>query len=62
MAKEKLKTTATKLSVAAYLDGIKDPLQKRDAKKLTKICRAVSNKRAPMWGAARISSASGTWT
>jgi len=50
MAKAKNKTTASKKSVTAFLDGIKDPHKKRDAKQIAKMLRRISGKRATMWG------------
>lgn len=44
------KTRATKLSVAAYLDGIKDPVRRKDCKTLATIMKRVTGCKAVLWG------------
>jgi hypothetical protein len=45
-----LKTTKNNASVKAFIDGIEDENKRRDAKKIAKIMREVTGKRASMWG------------
>jgi hypothetical protein len=48
MAEPKTKPTAA--SVAAFIAGIKDPGQRRDAGALVKLMRGVTRKQPKMWG------------
>lgn len=45
-----LKTKKNKKSVAAFLDSIIDPLEKRDAKEIAKLMRAATKDAGSMWG------------
>jgi hypothetical protein len=45
-----IKTKPTKASVAAFLNGIKDPVQRRDAKVVASLMRSVTRTRPEMWG------------
>ncbi|MDH3430467.1 MAG: DUF1801 domain-containing protein [Gammaproteobacteria bacterium] len=44
------KTKATKASVSAFLNAIKDTRQRADAKKVAAMMRKATGKRARMWG------------
>jgi hypothetical protein len=46
------KTKETQASAATYLNGIKDPLQKRDSKQLARLIQEVTKQRPRMWGSA----------
>ena len=46
------KTQRTKASVAAFLNNIEDPDQRRDAKAVHKLMRAVTGEKGAMWGTA----------
>lgn len=50
MAKAKLKTQVTKLSVAAFINAIEDDDRPRDCKAIAKLLKDVSGKRPTMWG------------
>ena len=52
MATAKNKTQATKASVSAYLAGIKDPVQRKDSKTLSKLLQEVTRQKPVMWGSA----------
>lgn len=45
-----LKTRQTGASVKAFLDAIEDPVKRADARKLAKMMRAATGRRARMWG------------
>lgn len=47
-----LKTHRTKASVAAFLKGIQDPEQRKDAKALAALIRKVTGETPAMWGTA----------
>lgn len=49
-----LKTQKTKASVAAFLDAIKDPQQRADAKVLHKLFLVATGEKPAMWGTAII--------
>ena len=44
------KTTPTGASVAAFLNGVEDPQQRKDAKTLAKLMAEVSGEKSMMWG------------
>jgi hypothetical protein len=44
------KTKPTKLSVAAFIDAIKDQSQRADAKALVKLMQSASGEKPKMWG------------
>jgi len=44
------KTKATKLSVAAFIDAITDPLRRADAKTLVKMMQKAAGEKPKMWG------------
>ena len=46
----KLKTTKNKASVAKFLNNVKDPERKKDAKELFKIMKEVTKEKPVMWG------------
>lgn len=46
-----LKTQPTKSSVKVFLDSIEDDAKRKDAKRLAKMMREVTEQRAKMWGA-----------
>lgn len=46
------KTTATKESVATFLDAIKDPQKRADAKALCKLMTSATGTKAVLWGTA----------
>jgi hypothetical protein len=45
-----LKTKKNRASVAAYLDAIADPDQRKDAKTVAKLMREVTGEKPAMWG------------
>lgn len=50
MAKNQNKTIKTKESVSAFLNGLEDPEQKKDAKAILKLMKEVTGARPSMWG------------
>jgi len=44
------KTKSTKLSVAAFIDAIKDPARRADAKVLIKLMQSATGEKPRMWG------------
>jgi uncharacterized protein DUF1801 len=44
------KTKPTKLSVAAFIDAIKDPARRADAKALLKLMQSAAGEKPAMWG------------
>jgi hypothetical protein len=44
------KTQPTKLSVAAFIDGLTDETKKADAKALVKLMQGVTGEKPAMWG------------
>jgi hypothetical protein len=44
------KTKPTKLSVAAFIDALTDPVRRADAKELTKLMQNAFGERPRMWG------------
>ena len=44
------KTKPTKLSVAAFIDALTDPVRRADAKALTKLMQNASGEKPRMWG------------
>jgi hypothetical protein len=48
------KTKPTKLSVAAFVDGVTDQTRRADAKALVKLMQSASGEKPKMWGAAII--------
>ena len=44
------KTQATKLSVAAFIDGLADETRKADAKVLVKLMQGATGEKPAMWG------------
>jgi uncharacterized protein DUF1801 len=44
------KTQPTKLSVAAFIDGLTDQTRKADAKALVKLMRGATGEKPTMWG------------
>jgi hypothetical protein len=48
------KTKPTKLSVTAYIDAIKDPTRRADAKALVKLMQDAAGEKPKMWGPAII--------
>ncbi len=50
MAKYELKTKVNKASVAAFLNSVKDPEQRKDAKEIDKIMRQITGQKPKMWG------------
>jgi len=44
------KTKPTRLSVAAFVNGIENPDKRRDAKKVSAMMRKATGSRARMWG------------
>src|SRR5215813_8972470 len=44
------KTKPTKLSVAAFVDGLTDPTKRADAKALVKLMRSATGEKPKMWG------------
>ena len=44
------KTQPTKLSVAAFIDGLTDQTRKADAKALVKLMQRATGEKATMWG------------
>jgi len=44
------KTKSTKLSVAAFIDAIKDPARRADAKVLVKLMQSATGEKPRMWG------------
>jgi hypothetical protein len=45
-----LKTKETKASVATFLAGVEDPGKRADCRRIAKIMREATGKRAKMWG------------
>src|SRR3989344_5594212 len=45
-----IKTRPTKVSVAKYLESIKDEKQRRDSKKIVALMEAVTKAKPVMWG------------
>ena len=56
------KTQKTKASVAAFLAAIKDPDQRKDAKKLAALFRKVTGKSGAMWGTSIVGYGDTTYT
>jgi hypothetical protein len=66
-----LKTKETKASVASFLAGVEDPEKRADCRKIAKLMREATGKRAKMWGSSIVgygrydytykSGRSGTW-
>jgi hypothetical protein len=50
MAKAKNKTTANKLSVSTFLNGIEDNQKRKDAKAIAKLMKEVTGENPVMWG------------
>lgn len=50
MAKQELKTKKTKQSVSAFLNSVKHPERKRDAKKVLALMKAITKEKPTMWG------------
>ena len=50
MAKAKLKTTETKVSVTAFIKDVEDDAQRADCRRLMKMMRAATGKAPKMWG------------
>jgi hypothetical protein len=50
MAQAKLKTKKNKKSVAAFLNGVKNPIRKRDAKTMLAMMKAITKQKPTMWG------------
>lgn len=44
------KTKPTKLSVAAFIDALTDPIRRADAKALVKLLQSVAGEEPKMWG------------
>src|SRR5215813_6018339 len=44
------KTKPTKLSVAAFVDGLTDPTKRADAKALVKLMESAAGEKPKMWG------------
>jgi hypothetical protein len=44
------KTKPTKLSVAAFIDGIPDQTRRADAKAIVKLMRSATGEAPKMWG------------
>jgi len=44
------KTKPTKLSVAAFVDGLTDPTKRADAKALVKLMQSAAGEKPKMWG------------
>jgi hypothetical protein len=44
------KTKPTKLSVAAFIDALTDPVRRADAKALTKLMQNAFGEKPRMWG------------
>jgi len=44
------KTKPTKLSVAAFIDGLSDPVRRADAKTLLKLMQSAAGEKPKMWG------------
>ena len=44
------KTQPTKLSVAAFIDGLTDQTRKADAKALVKLMQSATDEKPTMWG------------
>src|SRR5215467_6356845 len=44
------KTKPTKLSVAAFVDGLTDPTRRADAKALIKLMQSAAGEKPKMWG------------
>src|SRR5271167_4210803 len=44
------KTRPTKLSVAAFIDTLKDPARRADAKALVKLMQSAAGEKPKMWG------------
>jgi len=47
-------TKPTKLSVAAFIDGLTDPTRRADAKALVKVMQSAAGEKPRMWGASII--------
>ena len=50
MAKAKNKTTANKLSLSTFLNGIEDNQKRKDAKAIAKLMKEVTGENPVMWG------------
>jgi hypothetical protein len=48
--KADIKTKPTKLSVAAFIDGIADESRRADAKAIVKLMQSATGEKAKMWG------------
>ena len=48
--KADIKTKLTKLSVAAFIDGIADPARRADAKAVVKLMQSATGEKPKMWG------------
>lgn len=44
------KTKPTKLSVAAFIDAVTDPIKRADAKTLVKLMQSAAGEKPKMWG------------
>jgi hypothetical protein len=44
------KTKPTKLSVAAFIDGLQEPTRRADAKALVKLMQSAAGEKPKMWG------------
>ena len=44
------KTKPTKISVAAFIDALADPIRRADAKALVKLLQSVAGEKPKMWG------------
>jgi hypothetical protein len=44
------KTKPTKISVAAFIDALADPIRRADAKALVKLMQSVAGEKPKMWG------------
>ncbi len=44
------KTKPTKISVAAFIDALADPIRRADAKALVKLLQGVAGEKPKMWG------------
>ena len=44
------KTKSTKLSVVGFIDGLRDPAKRADAKALVKVMQSAAGEKPKMWG------------
>lgn len=56
------KTKPTKVSVAAFIDKLADPIKRTDAKALVKLMQNATREKAKMWGPAIIGFGSSHYT